>query len=165
MAWSVSSEISCTITRPADTTPYASGDLVANDTTAGSVVMASWQFSSVAGLWLREVRLYRSQASITNSDFRLWLHNDSAVTFTNGDNGALSIASSTLAITSVAAAVELPSSDAKLLTGAGSVQIATFDRGLIALPNTPYGFLEARAAYTPASAEVFTIVLRGEPYP
>lgn len=164
MTRGISLERSSSFTRPADTTAYAAGDLVANSTTAGSVAQLSWNFNTSAGIWLRELRLYKSDPDIINASFRLWLHGDSAVTFTNGDNGVLSIASSTLAITDVALPAELPSSDWKSLPGAGDVIVSTFDVGIVYLPNATYGFLEARAAYTPGSAEVFTVVLRGDPY-
>lgn len=160
----LSIERTANFTRPADTTQYAAGDLVANNATAGSVAQLSWNFNTSAGLWLREVRLYLSKVDATAAAFRLWLHTDSAVTFTNGDNGALSIASSSLAITDIAIPLEFPSTEAKALTGAGTIIVATFDPGLVALPNTAYGFLEARDTYTPASSEVFTIVIRGDPY-
>lgn len=156
-------ERTATFTRPSNTTQYTAADLVANSGTAGSVVMPSWSFNN-DGIWLREVRLYKSDPDIVTASFRLWLHGDSAVTFTNGDNGALSIATSTLAITSVLATPEFAAADFKSLTGAGDVCIATYDEGLVYLPSTTYGFMEARDAYTPGSAEVFTIVIRGDPY-
>lgn len=157
-------ERSATFTRPSDTTAYAAGELVANSTTAGSVVQMDWNFNTSSGLWLREVRFYKTKVDASAAAFRLWLHNDSAVTFSNGDNGALSIASSTLTITDIGLPLDLPSSTMVTLTGSGTMAIATFDAGLVALANRTYGFLEARDAYTPASAEVFTVVIRGDPY-
>lgn len=156
-------ERSATFTRPADTTQYASGDLVANSTTAGSVTLMSWAFGS-PGVWLRRLLVTKSDPDTTGASFRLWLHNDSAVTFTNGDNGALSIASSTLPIANVAAGQPIEFDFDFSLTGSGDVGVATWDTGLIYLPATTYGFLEARGTYTPASAEVFTFYLRGDPY-
>lgn len=154
---------SATFTRPADTTAYASGDLVANSTTAGSVALMSWSFGG-DGVWLRRLLVTKSDPDIVSASFRLWLHNDSAVTFSNGDNGALSIASSTLPIANVAAGQPIDFSFDYSLTGSGDVAVATWDPGLVYLPPTTYGFVEARAAYTPGSAEVFTFYLRGDPY-
>jgi len=159
---------SASFTRPADTTQYAVGDLVANSTTAGSVALMSWTFSG-RGLWLRRIEIKKSDPDVTGAAFRLWLTTDSAVTFTNGDNGALSIASSTLPIADVLAALDVTVD--KSLPGAGDIGYATFDPGLHALANTVgqnetftvYGFLEARGTYTPASGEVFTVSLRGDP--
>lgn len=159
---------SANFTRPSDTTQYASGDLVANSTTAGSVTQMSWAFTG-SGLWLRRIEIRKSDPDVTSAAFRLWLHTDSAVTFTNGDNGALSIASSSLALADVLAAIDVTVD--KSLTGAGDIGYATFDPGLHVLANTVgqnntftiYGFLEARGTYTPGSAEVFTVLLRGDP--
>lgn len=161
MGYGPSRKQTATLTRPADTTAYASGDLVANSTTAGSVTQLSWDLGA-GGLWLRRLMVVKSDPDITSASFRLWLHSDSAVTFTNGDNGALSIASSSLAITSVIAAIDFDFDFT--LTGAGDAAIVTFDGGLHYLPQNTYGFLEARAAYTPGNAEVFTVELRGDPY-
>lgn len=159
--------VSATLTRPSDTTAYASGDLVANSTTAGSVTLLSWSIPE-GGLWLQRVRLTSTNANVTNASFRLWLTTDSAMSFANGDNGALSL-SSGLAIADVIGYVDI-ALDA-LVTGVGAIGLATYDAGLFPIygassangRGTVYGFLEARAAYTPASAEVFTIHLRGEP--
>lgn len=154
---------SANFTRPSDTTAYASGDLVANNTTAGSVTMMTFTFSSSSKpIWLRRVKITKSDPDIVSASFRLWLHSDSAVTFSNGDNGVLSIASSTLAVGSIFLPLDI--SFDYSLTGAGDVALATFDRGLHLLDATTYGFLEARAAYTPASAEVFTVELTGNSY-
>lgn len=158
---------SATFTRPSNTTAYASGDLVANNTTAGSVTLLSWKLPE-GGVWLRQLRLTSSNTTITNGSFRVWFTTDSAVTFTNGDNGALAV-SSGLALADVIGFVDVTLDGA--IGSLGSVGTATFDPGLLALfaasyangRGTVYGFVEARAAYTPASAEVFTIYLRGEP--
>lgn len=153
---------SATFTRPADTTQYSSGDLVANSTSAGSVTLLSWAFTTP--IWLRRLLVTKSDPDITGASFRLWLHSDSAITFSNGDNGALAIGSSTLAISSVADGQPIEFDFDFTLTGAGDVGVATWDYGLICLPATTYGFLEARGTYTPGSAEVFTFYLRGDPY-
>ncbi len=160
-------EVSASFTRPADTTQYASGDLVANNTTAGSVTLLSWDFGTLGagdGIWLRRLLATKSDPDITGASFRLWLHNDSAVTFSNGDNGALAIASSTLPIANVSKGQPIDFDFDFTLTGAGDVGVATWDTGLIWLPPVVYGFLEARGTYTPGNAEVFTIYLRGDPY-
>lgn len=160
---------SATFTRPTgNTTQYAAADLVANSDVAGSVAMMSWTLPA-GGIWLRKIELQKSDPDVTNAAFRLWLHTDSAVTFSNGDNGALQIASTSLLIGSVLAALDVTVD--KSLAGAGDVGYATFDPGLHALANTPtangtctvYGFLEARGTYTPGDGESFTVILRGDP--
>lgn len=154
-------KVSASFTRPNDTTQYAAGDLVANSTTAGSVAQMSWAFQNQ--IWIRKVRIHKSDPDVTGAAFRLWLHNDSAVTFSNGDNGAASIATSTLAIADVLDGLDV-TVDASL-GGAGDLGFATFDRGIYLTPsNTVYGFLEARGTYTPGAQEVFTVTLYGETY-
>lgn len=163
-----SQEWSANFTRPNDTTAYAAADLVANSTTAGSVTQLSWSLPGAC--WLRKITLRKSGSGITNADFRLWLHTDSAVSFTNGDNGALSIASSSLDIASVLGVFNVTVEHGA--TNLGSEGYATFDCGLYPLApatiangrGTIYGFLEARGIYTPIAQEVFTVILRGEAY-
>lgn len=154
---------SASFTRPADTTQYAAGDLVANNTTAGSVTQMTFAFDNGGKpVWLRRIKITKSDPDVTNSAFRLWLHKDAAVTFSNGDNGALAIASSTLAIGDVITTQDL--TIVASLTGAGDVLTASFDAGVHLLPATLYGFLEARGTYTPGNAEVFTVELVGETF-
>lgn len=154
-------KLSATFARPSgNTTQYAVGDLVANSATAGSVVQMSWAFQNE--IWLRKIRIDKSDPDITSAAFRLWLHPDAAVTFSNGDNGPMQIASSTLAIADVIDGFDV-TIDASL-PGAGDVGVLTFDRGLYRLPATFYGFLEARGTYTPGDGESFTVTIYGETY-
>lgn len=154
---------SANFTRPADMTQYAAGDLVANSATAGSVSPLTFVFESAGRpIWLRRIALTKTDPDITNSSFRLWLHTDPSVTFSNGDNGALAIGSSTLSIGSIILAQDITISAS--LAGAGDLAVTTFDRGLHLLPATIYGFLEARGTYTPGNAEVFAVELRGETF-
>jgi len=162
----ISLNVTANFTRPADTTAYASGDLVANSTTAGSVVLISWTIPERSQLWLRRIKIKKTGTGVTNASFRLWLTTTSDATFSNGDNGALSIAASSLDISNVFGPFDIDVDSG--LTGSGAVGISTFDEGLHAIyagswangKGTLYGFLEARGAYTPSSAEVFTIDLR-----
>jgi hypothetical protein len=74
---------SATFTRPADTNVYASGDLVANSTTAGSVAPMAFTIGRDAlgkGGMVRRVRLRKSGTSITNASFRLHLYLQTAIT-------------------------------------------------------------------------------------
>lgn len=156
---------SASFTRPANTTQYASGDLVANDATAANVVMMTFSFAE-AGMGkpvsLRRIKITKSDPDVTGAVLRLWLHTDSAVTFSNGDNGALAIGSSTLAIGSVLLTQDL--TFAASLAGAGDIVTATFDPGCHILPPVCYGFLEARGTYTPGDSEAFSVELTGDAY-
>lgn len=140
-------------TRPADTTAYASGDLVANSTTAGSVVPVTLaNVASGAGMsaQVRRVRIRKSGATITNGNFRVHLFASTAPTVSSGDNAAIVIATG--------AANYLGQVDVTLsqtFTDGGFGATAT-EINLYGV-QTVYALLEARAAYTPASAEVFTV--------
>jgi hypothetical protein len=148
-------------TRPADTTAYASGDLVANSTTAGSVTPLSWDVKIGARFKIKRATILKSTTSVTN--FKLYLHLFSAApTFTNGDNGALSMT------TGAAGYLGSVLIDGTTLPGAvfsdGAIGTGAFADG--AEPNFQlpsghkiYGVLQANAAYTPGNAEVFTVTL------
>lgn len=146
--------VSANFTRPANTTAYAATDLVANSTIAGSVTPEVVNDPRVPPNgthynWLRRVILKHSQASVTNSSFKIWLLN-AVPTITNGDNG-------TIAGPTLAQIIDIVPLDVDcLVTGAGAIGQAYYDAGLIRLPSTFYFLVEATAAYTPASGEVFT---------
>jgi hypothetical protein len=148
---------SANFTRPANTTAYAAGDLVANNITAGSVAAMSLAFTGAGGgsLWLRQATLRKTQASVTNSNFRLWFLS-AAPTVTNGDNGAIA---GTFLATVLFEPILLDTD--VLLTGGGSIGTAIFEDGMLELRNTTHVLIEAMAAYTPASAEVFTLDVVG----
>lgn len=145
-------------TRPADTTAYAAGDLIANSITAGSVVPLTFAVSRSAdkGFMVRRARIKKSTTGTTNAAFRLHLYKQSP-TVSNGDNGAwltnernyLGAIDVTMdkVFTDAAKGIGVPS--------AGSDIQGTPDTGTVNI----YGLIEARAAYTPGSAEVFTIAL------
>ena len=158
--------LSANFTRPADTTAYASGDLVANSTTAASV--AAMQFSKATDweggqFYIRKVRIKKSAVGVTNCALRLHLYSTNPCTTapTNGDNGAW--------VTKIAGYIGAfdVTVDKVFSDGAQGVGVPTTgvessgqcDAGSQIL----YGLLEARGAYTPASAEVFTVEL--EVYP
>ena len=84
-----------TITRPADTTAYASGDLVAASTTAATVNGSPTSFAAArinAGTGLiRRVRLSSSKTGLAGTEvFRIHFFK-TAPTVANGDNGVFSV--------------------------------------------------------------------------
>lgn len=142
-----------TITRPADTTAYASGDLVANSTTAGSVTPFSIpNVTTARGLpaVIKRVRLRKSGATVTNANIRVHLFTVSP-TVGAGDNAAISIATGSAGYIG---SVDVASMQAMTDGGAGFVAADIAVRS-----QTLYALLEARAAYTPANAETFTLSL------
>lgn len=147
-------------TRPADTTAYAANDLIANDTTAGSVTPLTFTTSRVVGQGtISAVRMYKSGPTATNFNVTLHLFS-TAPTVTNGDNGAFAIDTSLYHIGSI---------DCDCTTGglAGTAGLSkrftitngiTFD--LSAANNRErriYGYLVANAAYTPVSGETLKV--------
>lgn len=150
---------SANFTRPNDTTAYASGDLVANSTTAGSVSAMSWTAARVAAgsFFIRRLKFRKSGTSTTNASFRVHLLLASPATITNGDNGAFSVSgvadyigafdvTADRAFTDGAYGTALPISGSEI-----NVKLAS--------GQTIYGLIEARAAYTPSAQEVFTVDL------
>jgi len=149
---------SANFTRPSDTTAYAVGDLIANSTTAGSVVPLSFTIDpgSAGGQYLiRRLRLNKTATSITNASFRLHLYLASPIP-TNGDNGAWLTTESTYL-----GAIDITMDKVFSNYSKGFGVPATGSEIAFEVPPSGivYGLLEARGAYTPASAEVFTAVL------
>lgn len=148
-------------TRPTDTTAYASGDLIANNTAAGSVVPMSWTIPwTRAGGWIvvAGVRLRKSTAGVTNPSFRVHLF--SAIpTFTSaGDNGLMTTVVAT-GMASWLAQFDVTLNSAAV-DGAQGLAVAVDSVPqyvkLASGATTLYGLLEARGAYAPGNAEVFT---------
>lgn len=146
--------------RPGDTNAYSIGDLVANSTTAGSVVPMS--FVLPANTFLRRARLIISGTSSTNASFNLYIYGASPVTITNGDNGAWSTSGALNDLGYFAITCSDVFTDG--CTGIGTPSAGNE----ITLANTNanstgpiviYALLVAEAAYTPTSAEVFTVKL------
>lgn len=153
---------SANFTRPADTTAYTSGDLVANNVTPGSVVPMSFTAARLAAgsFCVRRAKLKKSTNVTTAASFRLHLYTASP-TCANGDNGAWSTTES-----GYMGSIDLDASgtNGRVFTdpavvvqgvpGVGSEQNFALASG-----QTVFGLLEARGAYTPGNAEVFTVTL------
>lgn len=152
---------SASFSRPADTTQYAIGDLVANSTTAGSVVPIPMVVTHAVGGGVKvcRARLLKSGATVTSASFRVHLYRDSP-TPTNGDNGAwLTTVSGYLGFFDLTMAQTF-SDDAQ---GRGVPSVGDAIRCMPATGSrTIYALLEARATYTPGSSEEFTLYLECE---
>ncbi len=144
-------------TRPNDTTAYATNDLIANSTTAGSVTPMIFDFPIGFGgkLKINSVKVQKSGTTATNSNFHIRLYGSSP-TVANGDNGAWStnIAGYLGKIDPVI--LEAFTDGCTVFDGLGETTDVHFIGGAT---NTMYGLLVADAAYTPAAEEVFTITL------
>lgn len=155
-------------TRPADTTAYASGDLVGNSTTAGSVTPLSFnvsKFSTGGGaIIVRRARIVKSLGILTNAQFRLHLYNTSngatnqGVSVANGDNAAYQATKVSNYLGYMSVTMEVSHSN-------GAVGWTEPVRGMEMNPVlaagqfTIQGLLEARAAYTPGNTERFNVTL------
>lgn len=149
---------SANFTRPADTTAYAVGDLIANSTTAGAVAPLQFTVSRTVdgSFMIRRARVKKTGPSVTNAQVRLHLYKQSPAA-SNGDNGVW-LTDEKLYLGSMDVTPDRAFTDAAKGIGvpnAGSEINGTPDVGTQLI----YGLLEARAAYVPASAEVFTVTL------
>jgi len=153
---------STTVTRPADTAVYAAGDLVANSTTAGSVVPLSFAtaaLSSGGTFLVRKVRLSKTSVTTSGASFRLWLFTTTPTIATTGDNGVFATV-----VSGAAGFIGTATVSAMSALADGAVGNAAADTGndmMVDLSSgtTIYGLIEARGAYTPTSGEVFTVTL------
>lgn len=148
---------SASFARPGDTNVYASGDLVANNTTAGSVVPLSWTASRIAAgnFYIRRVRMTLSSKSVTNTSFRVHFFS-ATTTVSNGDNGVFVPTTAANWVCAMDVSVILAGADVSV--GAGSPNVGGECNVTLASGQTLYGLIEARAAYTPASGETIAVI-------
>lgn len=143
--------LTATLTRPSDTTAYASGDLVANSTTAGSVVFPN---ASANCPILRRLIFTKSGTSITNASFRIHIFAQSPTTG-GGDNATFSVTKE-----GYLGAFDV-TVDRAFSNGACGVGVPITGTEILN-PNfgALYFIVEARGAYTPASGETFTLAFQ-----
>ena len=141
--------------RPANITAYASGQLVTNSTTAGSVIPMTFNVRNEnIGSIVRRVRMRKTSTGVSGSSFRVHLYN-SAPTVTNGDGGVwLSTQSGYIGAFDVT--IDKAFSDGS--SGQG-VPVSTTGVDVNLIYGTVYGLVEARGAYTPTSGETITVEL------
>ncbi len=153
-------------TRPADTTSYTSGDLVANNVTNTSVVAMEFDIARIAAgaFMIRRARLFKSTNTTTAATFRLHLYGqDPALSsgISNGDNAAW-----VTKVASYIGSIDLDASggNGRVFADPGAGVIAPVAIGVeighkLAASTIVYGLLEARGSYAPGNSEVFTITL------
>lgn len=149
------------LTRPADTTAYSVGDLIANNVTAGSVMPLAIPVAAApdAPVMLRRARIKANNAAWKGAVVRLHLFKN-APTVTVGDNGQLNNAE-TYAFTE---SLYLGYVDLTLAIATGDGWAKGFaDINCIAEPAAGtvniYGLLEARSAVTPTSGGQIAVTL------
>lgn len=151
---------SANFTRPNDTNAYTTGDLMANSTTAGSVVAMQFTVARVAAgsAVIRRARVRKTTTTISNASFRLHLYGaDPAASsgISNGDNVAWLTKHATY-LGSIDVTMDRQFSDFAQGTGVpnvgGEITVA------LASGTTVWGLQEARANYggLGSALEVFT---------
>jgi hypothetical protein len=148
-----------TMTRPADTTAYVSGDLIANSTTAGSVApltLAVARAANKSGA-IRRLRLKVNDTAWLNASVRVHLYRQSP-TVANGDNGAFSSTESNhIGYSDIT--LDRQFSD-PCVKGIGIPAIGSeFNFEPDAGTANIYALLECRSAVTPAASKTFTLTL------
>ena len=156
--------ISTSFTRPSDTTAYAAGDVVCNSTSApvimtfAGAVNTDFQMGVIA-----QATLIDSANQSTKLDAELWLF-DTTVTMDN-DNAAFTPTDAecaTLVGIVPFSTAYWKSGDATAGAGGNAVchvQGLSIPFNVVHASNALYGILVARNAYTPVSAESFTVRL------
>lgn len=144
-------------TRPADTTAYSIGDLVANSTSPASVVALSIPVTRVnaGSCIIRKIQLYKSSNTLTGANFRIHLFNTVPV-MSVGDNAQIILPQ----IQNYIGRCDI-TLDQAFSNGAWGSSDITFSDQHVNLPSGKniYALIEVRSAYTPTSAEVFTLSL------
>jgi hypothetical protein len=145
--------------RPADTTTYAAGELVANSTTAGSVAPVAITVAGTAGAQVRllRARLQKSGTSNTNAQFHVHVWR-TAPTVAGGDNTTINPnnAANYLGRFTIGGMQAL--SDGCVGYGVPNIGLEV-PIDLAGGVTQVHCLIEVLAAYVPVSAETFTITL------
>lgn len=151
--------VTSTFTRPADTVAYVSGDLVANNTVANSVVSLTGTLSRATGKggMIRRVKVKKSGTVLTNAQFRVHFYTTSPTQTGGagagtGDNAAWSTDQAGTYAGSCDVTIDKGFTD-----GAAGYGVPLIGSEINFTADTFYWLLEARAAYTPISTEVFVV--------
>lgn len=147
-------------TRPNDTTAYASGDLIANSTTAGSVVPLEFNVGK-GGFQIHNMVFQKNGTGVTNATHDLEIFcGDTKPTNTAGDNAAFTLANcpkeghlSTVVNTDIGTYGACVDGATIFSANWGMFLVGYAETGHI------WMFLRAKGAYTPAANEVFTVTL------
>lgn len=148
-------------TRPAGTTTYTNGDLVANSATAALVAALSFGTRGLGDpfLSIRRVKLTKSDPSLTAAKFRVHLFDTDpcATAPTNGDDGAFAPAASAGYLGHVDITCDQAFGDDAV--GFGEPDIGWEIVNTALANGRVWALVEARGAYAAAAEEVFTVAL------
>ena len=154
-------KVSDTLTRPNDATQYGDTDLVANSTSAGSVVPLKFKIGT-GGFSIKRVTLSKSDSDVVAADFTIHFYDtDTAPVSTVGDNAAWTKVAS--AIDGYMGELDVPtmtagSDDDSSQMHAGETGYAVEFHGYSA-NGTIYAWVVNDSTYTPLANEVFTLEL------
>ena len=147
-------EVSDSFIRPDDADIYADNDLVANSTSAGSVVPLTFNLG-YNGSHIVSIRIEKTDSDISGADFSINFFGSSP-TPALGDNGAFSTnVSDKIAVVDVGQMIA-GSDDDFVIINMGDTG---FLSGLYTSFDNVYALLEANDTYTPLAVETFTVTL------
>lgn len=161
-AGGVTTVVTASFTRPADTTQYTANDVVSNSTSATSLLVFKNCVQLIGGTGLIHSGLmFASTDAATNPNFDLLLFDNQGLTLA-ADNAAGTITDAE-ALGLVAAVTFDGTNSANVHTAGANLIIKATNVGQAfkCAQNTRdlYGVVIDRGAYTPASAEVFSFKL------
>lgn len=147
--------ISDSFSRPANTDAYQDGDLVADNTTAGSVTPLAFHIGHGGAFVTGMVLDKTDESEVSNADFSVHLFGSSP-TVANGDNGAISFDNASYIGKFTFNTMVAATDDAYAFLNYGD---SGLPGGVFVGYDTVYALIEADAAYGPASGETFTLTL------
>ncbi len=149
----VTTKVTVTFNRPANTTAYTANDAVNDNATAGggSSTELSWAVAAGRGT-IRKVRIRKSDQTVATPTLRLWLY-DAVFASGAGDNEAF--------VQPVADAIDFVDVAVTIAGTDDAMGKANCDIPFVAA--TLYGQIQTLSAFTPASGETFTVDLWYQP--
>jgi hypothetical protein len=154
-----------TMTRPANTTQYTAGDLVANNATVGSVVPLAFSRNRLQGRNSGRIlggAMRKSAATVTVATFRLHLFSAAPTPATNGDNGAILVSSLANYLGFMDFDFTTTGNNGNIIGGAilkRNTALAAPLHFSLTGSGGLFGLIEATGAYAPASGETFDVAL------
>jgi hypothetical protein len=154
-------QVSASITRPANTTAYTAGDVLANVTDNNYLTFSEVSSGRSNTGMLHAVRVITSQNATTKPDLDLFLFSATIVEVADNGAAAFTDAEMLTCVGRIAVPVAGFVAGAIAAAGAGNAvcEVRNIDMPYVAAGQTLYGQLVARNAYAPISGEVFTVQL------
>ncbi|WP_230769541.1 hypothetical protein [Sphingomonas sp. Leaf4] len=164
--------VSAMLVRPADTTAYVAGDLVANSVNAAGVApieLADVTRAGVEAIRIERVRLRKTSPALVGAVFRVHLFRRVPVV-TAGDNAAFDNGAGLLSLADITGyvgsadiimdrAAAIGAIGVGLVNGGGGITCET--GAVVGKERSLWALIEARGAYTPTSGETFVLMIEG----